>query len=106
MKTMQRYVYPVDVTEKEKELEEICKKLGLTKAEAIRDAIEYYHNYVRGLKVIELRNVSRKQAEREILEYLKKHKKAWTDEIADDLRIDVILVNEILHKLAEEDRVK
>ena len=102
----QRYVYPVDITEKEKELEEICGKLGLTKAEAIRDSIEYYYNYVKGLKVIELRNIPQKQAEREILEYIKKHGKAWTSEIADDLRLDVILVNGILHKLAAEGKLK
>ncbi len=102
----QRYVYPVDVTENEKELEEICAKLGLSKAEAIRDSIEYYYNYVKGLKVIELRSISKKQAEKEILVYIKKNGKAWTSEIADDLLLDVVLVNAILHKLAAEGRLK
>ncbi len=102
----QRYVYPVDLTETEEELEEICAKLGLTKAEAIRDSIENYYNYVKGLKVIELRQISKKQAEAEILAYIKKKGTAWTSEISDGLRLDVLLVNEILHKLAMEGRLK
>ena len=102
----QRYVYPVDISKHEKQLEEICTKLGLTKAEAIRDAIEFYYNQVRGYKVIELRNISKKQAEREILDYVKKRGRASTSEIADDLRLDVIVVDDILHELAETGKVR
>lgn len=99
---MEREVYPVDITRQKDKLEKICKKMGISKAEAIRDAIDFYYDYVRGLKVVELRDVSKEQAEKEILAYIKEKGKAWTDEISDDLRIDIVLVNEILKELAEK----
>jgi len=99
---MQRQVYPIDLTKHEEKLKVICEKLGLGKAEAIRNAIDHYHEYVRGLKVIELREIPREEAEEEILAYIKEKKRAWTDEIADDLRLDLLLVNEILRELAEK----
>lgn len=99
---MEREIYPIDITKRKDKLEKICKKMGISKAEAIRDAIDFYYDYVKGLKVIELRDVSKEQAEKEILEYIKEKGKAWTDEIADDLRIDIVLVNGILKELAEK----
>ena len=92
----EREVYPIDITKQKDKLEAICKKMGISKAEAIRDAIDFYYEYIRGLKVIELRAITKEQAEKEILEYMKEKGKAWTDEIADDLRIDIVLVHEIL----------
>lgn len=99
---MEREVYPIDITKQKEKLETICKKMGASKAEAIRDAINFYYEYVRGIKVIELRDITKEQAEEEILEYMKEKGRAWTDEIADDLRIDIVLVNEILKELAEK----
>jgi len=94
--------YEESVNELQRQMDTICKKFGISKAEAIRNAIDFYYNYVKGLKVIELRDVSKEQAEKEILDYVKEKGKAWTDEIADDLRIDIVLVNEILKGLAEK----
>jgi len=102
----QRYVYPIDLTEMNKKLELICNKSGKSKAESIRDAINFYYNNLMGLKVIELRDIPKKQAEKEILNYLKKNEKAFTSEIADNLRIDVVLVNEILTELAEKGMIE
>ena len=51
------------------------------------------------MKIIKVRGIERNQAEKEILNYLRKKGKARTSQIADNLRLDVILVNEILHKL-------
>ena len=99
---MERVVYPIDITRQKDKLDKICKKMGISKAEAIRDAIDFYYEYARGIKAIELRDVSKEQAEKEILEYSKEKGKAWTDEIADDLRIDIVLVNGILKELAEK----
>ncbi|MFQ6071161.1 MAG: ribbon-helix-helix protein, CopG family [Methanosarcinales archaeon] len=99
---MKRQIYPIDLSKHSEKLKSICKKLGISKAEAIRNAIDFYYDYVSGLKVIELRNITREEAEKEILEYIKEKGKAWTDEIADDLRIDIVLVNDILKELAEK----
>lgn len=102
----QRIVFPVDVTECSSELEQISEKLGISKAEAIRDSIRAYCESLKGLKVIQLRNLSRKQAEKEIIAFVKKSGKAFTSEIADELRLDVLVVNDVLQKLAEEGVVK
>jgi len=102
----QRYVYPVDLTELSEKIEKICAKMGLSKAEAIRESVEFYHNYLMGLKVIELREIPKKQAEKEILLYLKEKGKAWTSDIADDLRLDVNLVNDIMKDLVKKGKVE
>lgn len=106
MEMVQRYVYPVDLTELGPKVTEICSKLGVSKAEAIRDAVEHYYEYVKGLKVIELREIPRAQAEKEILALVRKRGKIYTSEIADELRLDVILVDDILHELASGGKVK
>ncbi|AEA46520.1 hypothetical protein [Archaeoglobus veneficus] len=59
---MRRYVYPVNLTEVEKELNIIAEKLKISKAKAIREAIKFYAEELRGLGVIELRDVARDQA--------------------------------------------
>lgn len=102
----ERIIYPVDLTGCAGELQEISEKLGLSKAEAVRDAIRHYHDSLKGFKVIQLREIPRKQAETEILALVKKRGRAFTSEIADELRLDVLVVNDILQKLAEKGVVK
>ncbi|MBI5224557.1 ribbon-helix-helix protein, CopG family [Candidatus Micrarchaeota archaeon] len=106
METVSRYVYPVDLTSEIKIIDEICRKMKFSKAEAIREALSHYYEYVRGIKVIEIRTPNSKDAEKEILSYLKSHKKAFTSQIADELQLDLLQVNGILVKLAEEGKVK
>jgi len=102
-----RYVYPVELDETVRDaLEEITEKLGCSKADAIRDAILNYAETVRGLEVVKIRNISREQAKKEILEFLKGRDRAYADEIADKLRLDFHLVNELLMELWEEERVE
>ena len=104
--TMQRYVYPVDLTEVEKELKIITDKLKISKAEAIREAIRYYAEELRGIEVVELRDVPRDQAKKEIIEFIKGKDRVWADEISDALRIDLSLVNDILMELWSEGYVE
>ena len=103
---MPRYVYPVDLTEVEKELKIITDKLKISKAEAIREAIRYYAEELRGIEVVELRDVPRDQAKREIIEFIKGKDRVWADEISDALRIDLSLVNDILMELWSEGHVE
>ncbi len=103
---MQRYIYPVDLTEVEKELNLIVEKLKVSKAEAIREAIRYYAEELRGLEVVELRDIPREQAKKEIVEYIKGKERVWADEIADALRLDLSLVNDILMELWSEGYVE
>ncbi len=103
---MQRYVYPVDLTGVERELEYIAKKLKVSKAEAIREAIRWFADELKGLEVVEIRSVSKEQAKKEILEYIKGKDRVTTDEIANALRLDFSLVNEILIELWSEGYVE
>ncbi len=86
-----------------KALERVVGKLGGSKADAIRGAIKYYAEYVRGLEVVKVRQkVPRKQAKREILGYLKGKDRVYADEIADALNLDFRFVNELLLELWQE----
>ncbi len=101
-----RTVYPVSLGNEElKSLDVIAERSGVSKAEAIREAIRAYAEEVKGLEVVRLRSVSKEQAKKEILDYLKKHDRAWTSDIADSLSMDIVLVNEILEELWREDKV-
>lgn len=102
-----RYVYPVKLDEEVlKALEVITQKLGCSKADAIRDAILSYAEEVRGLEVVKLRNISREQARSEITEFLKGKDRVYADEMADALRLDLRLVNELLMELWKEEKVE
>lgn len=103
---MQRYIYPVDLTEVEEELSLIVEKLRLSKAEAIREAIRQYAEELKGLEVVELRDISKEQAKKEIIDYIRGKERVWADEIADALRLDLSLVNDILMELWSEGYVE
>lgn len=55
---------------------------------------------------MKIREVSRSQARKEILEFLEKNEEAWSSETADSLRIDLTLVSSILEELRREKRVE
>lgn len=97
-----RYVYPVDLSDSVGDLGIIIEKLGVSKAEAMREAIKHYAEYLRGLEVVTYREISKKQAKSEIRKYLKGKDRVGADEISDALRIDMTLVNEVLLELWQE----
>lgn len=102
-----RYVYPVELDGKVRgALEEIVQKLGCSRADAIRDAILHYADEIRGLEVVKVREVSREQARSEVLRFLEGKERVYADEIADALRLDLSLVNEILMELWKEEKVE
>ena len=97
-----RLIYPVDMTNAKTELDIITKKLGIPKAEAVRDAVRHYAEYLGGLEVVTYREIPRKKARQEIKTYLKGKNRVWASEISDNLRIDFTTVNEILIELWQE----
>ena len=101
-----RMVYPVDLTGVEKDIEKICTKLGASKAEAIRESLKYYAEYVEGLEVVEYRNISKTKAKKEVAGYIKGKERVSADEVSDALRIDMSIVNEVLLELWQEGWVK
>jgi len=105
-KQAHRYVYPVDLKDVNEPLDVIVERVGCSKADAIRDAIRHYAEYVRGLEIVTYRDVSKEQVKKEVQEYLKGKERITTDEISDALRIDMSLVNEALLELWQEGWVK
>lgn len=104
---VKRYVYPVQLDEEQVQaLNVIVERTEKTKSEAIREAIRSFADEVKGTEVVKIREISRKQARREILEYLDKKERAWSSEIADTLRLDLTEVNRILEQLWGEKRVE
>jgi predicted transcriptional regulator with HTH domain len=61
---------------------------------------------LKGMEVVKIREVSRAQARREILEFLDKKDRAWASEMADALRLDISFVNSILEGLWSEKQVE
>ncbi|WP_290901396.1 winged helix-turn-helix domain-containing protein, partial [Ferroglobus sp.] len=89
-----------------KELNLIVEKLKVSKAEAIREAIRHFAEELKGIEVVELREIPKEQAKKEILEYIKGKDRVWADEIAEALRLDLSLVNDILMELWSEGYVE
>lgn len=101
------YVYPLKLPQDSLDaLTKIIDKLGCSKAEAIRDAIKYYADYLQGLEVVNLRNLSEEEAKREIQECLRGKDRVSADEISDELRIDMGIVNKVLLGLWQEGDVE
>jgi Arc/MetJ-type ribon-helix-helix transcriptional regulator len=66
---------------------------------AVREKLE-------SIKIMDIRNESKEKAEKEIIEYLKKNKKAYPSEIAEALELDFDTVLEIVKGLVETGRLK
>ncbi|MDA2912523.1 ribbon-helix-helix domain-containing protein [Acidobacteriia bacterium AH_259_A11_L15] len=90
-----------------KEIEEIerlvDKGFYMNTADFVRQAIR---EKLQAVEVIELRNVSKKKAKQEILDYLKKNRKCYPSDIADALRLDIGLVISIVKDLVKEGRIR
>ena len=103
-----RIIYPVDITAIKKELYEIANKLQVSQAEAIRQAIRYYYEWVQNLKVVTPRVIPMKQAKKEIMEFLNKSETTepiYTDEISDALNLDYDLTHKALMELWKDGEV-
>lgn len=84
----------------------IAEKLKVSKAEAIREAIRFFAEELKGLEVVELRNISKEEAKKEVMEFIKGKDRVWADEIAEALRLDLSLVNDVLMELWSEGYVE
>jgi metal-responsive CopG/Arc/MetJ family transcriptional regulator len=103
-----RAVVPVRFSANEIEASDaaVTKLDARSRSALIRNATQKYIQDMGGLKVIEIRsNLTVKEATREILTYLRKHKQAETFDIANDLRLDLNLTVRALRQLWEEGKV-
>jgi len=105
---MERATIPVSLpAEVVKKLDEARAKLGYrSRNEVIRESIGRFIEEVEGMKIIKLRDVPRREAKREIWDYLQKKEIVYTSDIADDLRLDYGLVVDIICELWEEKKIE
>lgn len=77
-------------------------KIGISKAEAIREAIKRCAEELQSLEVVSFRKVTKRQAKEEIRRYLRGKTSVRAYEISNALRIDFELVNKVLLEMWEE----
>lgn len=88
----------------EKRIQELVDEGMYTSvSEFIRDAVR---EKLEDIEVMDLRDISYKEAKKEILNYIKSKGRAWTSEIADDLRLDLEIVVKVLNELSNEGKIK
>ena len=100
---MKRASIPVSLaTDEVKRLDEARARLGYrSRSEIIRESIKRFLDEVGEVKVVRVRNMTLKQAKREILDYLKQHNSAYVSDIANECGIDIDLAFRAARSLEE-----
>jgi len=94
---------PVDVI---KRVDNVRAKLGYrSRNEVIRESVRHFLEEIEEMKVIRIRNISLKQAKKEILAYLKQRNSAYVSDIADTLGIDIQVAFKAVEELQREGEV-
>jgi metal-responsive CopG/Arc/MetJ family transcriptional regulator len=89
-----------------KQIDSARAKLGYrSRNEVIRESIRHFLEETEEMKVIRIRDISLKQAKKEILTYLKKHNSAYVGDIADTLGIDIRVAFKAVEELQREGAV-
>ncbi len=91
----------VRLTEREeKEVKKLVEAgLYISVSEFIRESVR---KNLASLKVIQIRDVSKAKAKKEIIDYLKTHKEAYASDIAEQLSLDLDFVFTILKEMQKE----
>ena len=58
------------------------------------------------VEIVELRDIPKEQAKKEIISFIKGKERVWADELADALRLDLTFAQDILKELWEEGYVE
>ena len=77
-----------------------------SRSELIREAIEDKIAQLEGSEIIQLRNVSKEKAKKEIFEYIKGKDRIYPSQIAEDLRLDLSMTFEIINELFTEGKME
>lgn len=90
-----------------KEMEEIEKLVEegfyMNTADFVRTAVR---EKLESIKVIDIRDVSKEKAKKEVIEYLKERGTAYASEISENLRLDLNLVFLVLNELKKEGKTE
>jgi len=91
----------VRLTEREEEeiRKLVCAGLYVSASEFIRDSVR---KNLASLKSVQIRNVSKSAARKEILDYMKKHKESYASDISEELGLDLDLVFAIMKELSSK----
>lgn len=90
-----------------KKIDELVEKIRYrSRSELIREAIEDKIAQLEGSEIIQLRNVSKYKAKKEILEYIKGKDRIYPSQIAEDLRLDLSMTFEIINELFTEGKLE
>lgn len=88
-------------------IDDVMGKIGArSRSEFVREAVRHYLDTVKEMKIIRVRSLSKEQAKREIVDYLRDKKEAETFDIANDLRLELELTVQALRELWEEGSIK
>lgn len=100
----ERATIPVSMpVELVKKVDNARAKLGYrSRNEVIRESVRHFLEEIEEMKVIRIRNISLKQAKKEILAYLKQRNSAYVSNIADTLGIDIQLAFKAAEELERE----
>ena len=94
---------PVEII---KRVDNARAKLGYrSRNEVIRESVRHFLEEIAEMKVIRIRNISLKQAKKEILAYLKQRNSAYVSDIADTLGIDIRVAFKAVEELQREGEV-
>lgn len=58
------------------------------------------------IEIVDIQDISKKEAKKQIMNYFKKYKTAWVSELTENLRLDLELVCDILNELEKEGKLK
>jgi len=107
-KAVKEQIIPIRFGREEiKKIDKLLEKSGAkSRSEFIRDAVRHYLNTVAETKIITIRKISKEQAKKEILEFIKDRKEADTFDIANELSLDIDITIRALRELWEEGKVK
>jgi Arc/MetJ-type ribon-helix-helix transcriptional regulator len=98
-------VVGVKVTGREKEEMQKLIDAGvyLSFSDFLRSAIR---DKLKEIRITKVKDVDRKEAEKEIMGYYMKYKEAYPSDVADDLELDYDLVFELTEELRKEGRLE
>ena len=90
-----------------KELNDLVRKHGYrSRSELIREAIGDKLAQLKGMEIVRIRNISKKQAKEEILKYIRGKDRVYASDVAHDLRLDLQLVFDLIEELFQEEKVE
>ncbi|MDD3409169.1 MAG: hypothetical protein PHY33_07750 [Methanobacteriaceae archaeon] len=81
----------------------VNKGLYLNSADFLREAIR---EKLRNINEINIKEMDHDTAKNKIINYCKENQKVLLSDIADDLELDIFLVNDIIDELINEGRLK